>query len=121
MLRVRPSKIMKLRNFVSSALMAVALASPIFAADSTTESDDQYHRDYLELKRKELEADQKDREADQKDRLFHHVLLVIYGTAVVAFLVFYFKTYRGFVRRSFELAKGQQKTLEEIRDLLRKQ
>ena len=108
---------MKLRNWVSSALMAVSLASPVFAADSTTESEDPERREWMDLKRQELAA-------DERDRLIHHVMLVVYLAVVTAFMIVYLRIVRRSLanaRRALELAEQQQKTLEEIRDLLKKQ
>jgi hypothetical protein len=97
---------MKPRHFILSAAMLVALASPGFAANSVAESQDQEYRDSLELYRQS--------EKDAQIRLFG------YSVFVAGFLFVLMIPYRRSLRRSLELSERHQKTLEEIRDLLKK-
>lgn len=105
-----PSKIMKLPKFVSITLIAVALASPIVSADSTTDAEEQERREYLELQRKSTAT-------YERDSQISRVIGVLFLGGLVGLVI----SYRRFVGRALGIAELQQKTLEEIRDLLRKQ
>jgi hypothetical protein len=123
-----PVALLKLRNLTLSALMLVALASPAYAADTTSEgrneeyrkSQEAYRRSledsdeaYRQSKAAELEAYRQEEEAHRRDFWVYGALAFALGGGCLAYL-------RRNVRRTLELAEQQKTILEEIRDLLKK-
>jgi hypothetical protein len=123
---------MKLRSFILSALLLVALASPAYAADTPSELRNEEYRksqeayrksledseeDYRKAKAAELEADRRENEAHRRDFWTYGALALLAFGGYFAYLVV---PHRRNVRRALALAEQQKEILEEIRDLLKK-
>jgi len=102
---------MRLRILILSTLVAIALAPSLLAADSVSESQDKAYRDYLE-------AQQKSEAAYRRDNLIHTAVVLALVAGVVAFVII---PVRRRTEQAMAINEKQLKTLEEIRDLLKKQ
>ena len=101
---------MKLPNLWFSALLVSTLSVTAVAADATPQSQDQAYREYLETYRQ-------NQEDNRKNSQVHTIVSVLLIAGLVVFGLI--PTLRK-SREMLEIAKQQQKTLEEIRDLLKK-
>lgn len=102
---------MKPRHFFLCLFMAVLPSvGEVRAAEATGSSNEQSYRDYLEATRKAQEEYLKDK------RISYGVIAVVVAGLVLLVIV----PARRKMHAALELAEKQQKTLEEIRDLLKK-
>jgi len=104
---------MKARNLLFSALLIVTLSAKVSAVDSTAQSQDQAYREYIETYRKS-QADY------QKDRQIRTIVSVVLVAGLIALIAFGAIPAVRRSRETLEISRQQQKTLEEIRDLLKK-
>ena len=100
--------IMKPRNLCLAGLLFVTLVVRASAADPTPKSQDAY-RDYLETYRKTEEAYSRSAQ----------IRIVVLLTTLAGVIVFVVVPASRRARAALEISERQQKTLEEIRDLLR--
>ena len=87
--------------------MVMALPSPAFAADSASESRAQAYLEY-----------NKSQAAYRRENQIRTVVLLVVVAGLVAFVII---PARRNSKRALEISEQQQQTLEEIRDLLKKQ
>lgn len=106
---------MKPPKLLLIAFLVATFAVAAFAADTTSESQDQAYREYLETYRKTEAAYQAAYQRDAKIR--NVVALAVFAGLIVFVMV----PLRRASKRALELNEQQQKTLEEIRDLLKEQ
>lgn len=99
------------RIFLLSALLLLALAATASAVDSAPESLEHVYREYLESAKISDAAYQRDLQ-----------VRTVFGLAILTGLVvFVIIPLRRSTKRAMAINELQQKTLEEIRDLLKKQ
>lgn len=104
---------MKPPKFLLIALLVVAFAVTAFTAETTSESQNQAYHEYLETYRKTEAAYQA---AYQKDARIRNLIAL---AVLAGLIVFIMVPVRRASKRALELNEQQQKTLEEIRDLLK--
>lgn len=102
---------MNTRKLLLSVLLVATICFQVRAADSPAYSEEQAYRDYLKSNQEMNDAYQRD------SRVTAVILLVV----VVGLFTLLTTPLARRSRRAFELAERQQKTLEEIRDLLKKE
>jgi large-conductance mechanosensitive channel len=90
--------------------MFLMLAVTASAVDSTRESQNQAYRDYLETYRGSNAAYRRDK----------YILTLVDVAILAGLIIFVLVPARRALRTSLEKSKQQQKILEEIRDLLKK-
>ena len=116
------------RNLVLSALLLITLAITVSAAAPSAESQDQAYREYLEGYNKMEEANRKYAEAynaqvaayQRKGDVTFICLMVVFAGVFVWWHRYVALPAINRAQLAVEIAKQQQKTLEEIRDLLKK-
>ena len=108
---------MKSHNFLGLVFLVGLLAATAAIADTTSSTDDQTYRKSMEVYQANEEAYHNELVANEKTRQAFAVV----GGAVVAGLIFFIliPAWRG-QKALTAIASQNQKILEEIRDLLRK-
>ena len=101
---------MNTRKLLASILLVATVWLPVHAVDPPSASKEESYEAYLKRRQEMYDAYQRD------GRITAGVLLAVVG-GLVAFVILPASRR---TRRAFELAEQQQKTLEEIRDLLKK-
>jgi type II secretory pathway pseudopilin PulG len=102
---------MKFPHLVLSILLVLSAALAAFAADTSSDAQDEAHREYMKMYRNS--------EATYYRNV--KIYLVVVAGLFGGLIVFGFLPLVRRSKESLELCKKQQKTLEEIRDLLKKQ
>ena len=101
---------MKRRNLLLGALLAATLTVTATGMDSASKSQDQAYREYLETYREATAARRKDYQVHTAVMLA--IVAGLIGFAIIPAL--------RVAKRGLEINERQQKTMEEIRDLLKK-
>lgn len=102
---------MKFRSLILSILFVLSSAQAAFPADTSPDAQDEAHREYMKMYR------------DSEATYYRNakIYLVVVAGLFGGFIGFGFLPLARRSKESLELSKKQQKTLEEIRDLLKKQ